>query len=255
MDPEEKEINPYAAPAAIEERVTGPLPTDAVSKYGPYRDNRKLAAWLVGLLVFGIVINLLRGALNLAYTLTDFGTDEKLVTTIEGIMKGTVLITLTTTIVFGTWIVRSAKNGWLFAEVTRVQSRLGFHVKQAYLSDAPGWAVGWYFIPIASLWKPYAAMRDIVSASTVQHGPPGFLLPTWWTLWIVSNLSANAGGFLNSPSMMESVGFKASAWTVLAAIKVALHIVAIVLVRSITTLQTDTVTAMAEAPPADLPQS
>jgi len=25
----------------------------------------------------------------------------------------------------------------------------------------PGWAVGWYFIPIASLWMPYRVMREI----------------------------------------------------------------------------------------------
>jgi len=255
MDPDTNEINPYAAPAVIEDPATGALPTDAVSKYGPYRDNRKLAAWLVGLLGFGIVLSFLRGVLNLAYTLTDFGADPKQVSMIEGIMGGVGMVAIATMIVFGTWIVRSAKNAWLFAEVTHLHSRLGFHVKQAVVDDAPGWAVGWYFIPIASLWKPYTAMRDIVAASTMQQGPPSFLLPTWWTLWIVSTVSDNASGFLNDPEMVESLGFKAVAWTVLSGIKVALHIVAIVLVRSITTLQTDTATAMAEAPPADFPPS
>jgi hypothetical protein len=253
MDAEEKEINPYAAPAVIEDPATGALPSDAVSKYGPYRDNRKLAAWIVGLLGFGIVFNLLRGALNLAYTLTDFGADPKQVTMIEGIMGGAGMVAIATMIVFGTWIVRSAKNAWLFAEVTRLHSRLGFHVKQAVLDDTPGWAVGWYFIPIASLWKPYTAMRDIVAASTMQQGPPSFLLPTWWTLWIVSTVSDNASGLLNNPQLVESLGFKAAAWTMLAGIKVALHIVAIVLVRMVTTLQTDTAAALADSPTPDSP--
>jgi hypothetical protein len=30
---------------------------------------------------------------------------------------------------------------------------------------SPGWSVGWYFIPIANLWKPYQAMCEIWRAS------------------------------------------------------------------------------------------
>ena len=29
----------------------------------------------------------------------------------------------------------------------------------------PGWAVGWYFVPIAWFWKPYQAMKEIWLAS------------------------------------------------------------------------------------------
>ena len=32
----------------------------------------------------------------------------------------------------------------------------------------PGWSVGWYFIPIFTLWKPYQAMKEIWKAS---HAP------------------------------------------------------------------------------------
>src|SRR5690606_28980720 len=56
---------------------------------------------------------------------------------------------------------------------------------------SPGWAVGWYFIPIATLWKPYQAMKEIWQAS---HSPTdwekrdsGPFLAIWWVLWIVSN--------------------------------------------------------------------
>ena len=59
----------------------------------------------------------------------------------------------------------------------------------------PGWAVGWYFIPIANLFKPFQAMRELWTAS---HGvgdrfggeAPGNL-GLWWGTWIVGNILGN----------------------------------------------------------------
>lgn len=52
----------------------------------------------------------------------------------------------------------------------------------------PGWAVGWYFVPIAMLWKPFQAMRELWNVTHGKAGrgkaPPA--LTTWWTLWILS---------------------------------------------------------------------
>lgn len=33
------------------------------------------------------------------------------------------------------------------------------------LKPSPGWAVGWYFVPIANLWKPFQALRQTFKAS------------------------------------------------------------------------------------------
>ena len=60
------------------------------------------------------------------------------------------------------------------------------------LEYSPGWSVGWFFVPIAALWKPFSAMRELWNAS---HGAVGdysdnapALLWTWWLGWIFSNL-------------------------------------------------------------------
>lgn len=55
----------------------------------------------------------------------------------------------------------------------------------------PGWAVGWYFIPIANFWKPYQAMKEICRASLRpsrwwQEKAPA-LLPLWWGLWLLTS--------------------------------------------------------------------
>lgn len=62
------------------------------------------------------------------------------------------------------------------------------------MTFTPGWAIGWYFIPVASLWKPYQAIKETFKASNPEYrddwsnaSHPG-ILPIWWTLWIVGNI-------------------------------------------------------------------
>lgn len=75
-----------------------------------------------------------------------------------------------TAVVFCVWIVRSQKNVWAFGYPQEI---------------TPGWAVGWFFIPIANLWKPYQAMKALWLSSVPNrsHAP---LLPIWWTFWVLS---------------------------------------------------------------------
>jgi hypothetical protein len=76
----------------------------------------------------------------------------------------------------------------------------------------PGWAVGWYFVPIAFLWKPFEYFKETweVShnpSSPAQVSTPG-LLRWWWGLWLVSIITDNISGRLsmmdNSASMMRA---------------------------------------------------
>lgn len=63
------------------------------------------------------------------------------------------------------------------------------------MSVTPGWNVGFFFIPIANLFKPYQGVRD---SWKVSHKPrdwndaavPG-LLPAWWALWVVTTILGN----------------------------------------------------------------
>lgn len=54
----------------------------------------------------------------------------------------------------------------------------------------PGWSVGWYFIPIFNLWKPYQAMKEIWQASHNPHSWPtqevASLVSHWWALWLLT---------------------------------------------------------------------
>lgn len=60
------------------------------------------------------------------------------------------------------------------------------------LKYSPGWAIGWFFVPILNLWKPLDAMKQLWQASrnpgAWESEPPAPMLNTWWTLWLLSNI-------------------------------------------------------------------
>jgi len=56
------------------------------------------------------------------------------------------------------------------------------------LTFTPAWVVGWYFIPVLNLWKPYRAMRELWLVSHNPHdwrwASPAGLVPLWWGAWL-----------------------------------------------------------------------
>jgi hypothetical protein len=58
-------------------------------------------------------------------------------------------------------------------------------------SVAPGWAVGWYFVPIASLWMPFSGMAQIWRGSVTGAPLGAARLPSsmriWWATWLFGN--------------------------------------------------------------------
>ena len=70
------------------------------------------------------------------------------------------------------------------------------------ITAKPGWAVAWFFIPIAFLWKPFDNLRQAWQASTDPSAPasvpvPGFMR-WWWGLWLTFLLLDNAAGRLTA---------------------------------------------------------
>jgi hypothetical protein len=72
------------------------------------------------------------------------------------------------------------------------------------LTISPGWAVGWFFVPIASLWKPYEAVAQIVEGSA---GPrmvaTRSLAGWWWGAWLARTA---IGFFASIAARPSSVG-------------------------------------------------
>lgn len=96
--------------------------------------------------------------------------------------------------------VSLAQLGGLVASVILVsmwtyRAMKNLHIaKAAAATMSPGWAVGWYFIPFANLWKPFEGMLQIWRESHRLAGRPekvAAYVGWWWATWLVSNFLAN----------------------------------------------------------------
>lgn len=62
---------------------------------------------------------------------------------------------------------------------------------------SPGWAVGWFFVPLMNLAMPFIAVREMWKASAKptdwQMEPAPAAILSWWLLWIASGAAAMVG--------------------------------------------------------------
>lgn len=87
-----------------------------------------------------------------------------------------ILLGITTGVVFLRWVYVSNR-------------KLRAHCPE-YITFTPGWSVGWFFIPIANLWKPFQIVREIWVASHGGDASNDQFVGIWWGLFIVSGILA-----------------------------------------------------------------
>lgn len=139
------------------------------------------------------------------------------------------------TIVWFMWIYRTYRN----------LPALG----AAGLRYSPGWAVGYYFIPILNLFRPYQVMQETWKASDVRYDAETnwqslsvpALLGWWWAVHLVSTvvgpgmiLGLGLGLGSEDPAAQLKVAWVA---LVISAFDITLLLVEIRLVRALTDLQ------------------
>ncbi|HVQ09284.1 MAG TPA: DUF4328 domain-containing protein [Allosphingosinicella sp.] len=60
---------------------------------------------------------------------------------------------------------------------------------------SPGWAVGWFFVPLVQLVMPFLAVRELWKASATprdwQLRPASPVIALWWACWIGTVISGN----------------------------------------------------------------
>ncbi|HEX6184113.1 MAG TPA: DUF4328 domain-containing protein [Pyrinomonadaceae bacterium] len=101
-----------------------------------------------------------------------------------------IVVYIALAISFLLWLHRAAKN---LPALGNPQSKIDY---------TPGWAVGWFFVPIANLFMPYKAVREVWEKSdpaiktevdlafTPAASTP--LLLGWWLGWIAMNVISRA---------------------------------------------------------------
>jgi uncharacterized membrane protein len=160
-----------------------------------YQSAKNLSLVVFGLLAVTIVIEAVNTLLSLGHLYfpypleLDGGESMSIWIMFIGLIAILQLpIFILTVIFFLIWLHRSYKN----------LDPLGAR----HLEHTPGWAVGYWFIPILNLFKPFQVVRDIWNESDPDVDPEmGFLsggggtpalLGVWWALWLSSNIIANA---------------------------------------------------------------
>src|SRR5262245_7669425 len=164
-----------------------PLAGERGAETSMFRDPTVLTRWLKILLWVGIAltaISLASGVMELKL-LGDIQAGKALAPGVaesndlrQRVIGGARFVAIVTTIViFVMWIYRANYNA----------RRLG----ATDMVFTPGWSVGWYFVPIANLWKPYQAMKEIWKASAAplhwKDQPRGPILPWWWGFFLFDN--------------------------------------------------------------------
>jgi hypothetical protein len=153
----------------------------------------------------------------------EFATDEEfnqfmMVAGVIGVAAlAMVLVHIVGVVLFCKWTWRSVNNAYALGAQG--------------MENTPGWSVGYHFIPILSLFKPYQAIKETYLASSPeadardwkQGAAPGFLL-AWWLFWIFSIIAGQADFRMSSSTQPEIVaaswyvGFASAILTLVAAI-------------------------------------
>src|SRR4051812_15179769 len=182
--------------AAARERAELERPPEArPAGFGEYRDVSWRARLARGWLVVSLGLSVLSGALEIGHLnlLGDTTTADATFATLQridasNVTLGTVyLLTfgafIFTTVFFIMWTYRAYKNG---AALGAQSPRFG-----------AGWAIGGWFVPIMSLWRPKQIVDDIWRMSDPADPPfvrsvdwrnrsVPFLISAWWGVFIVS---------------------------------------------------------------------
>ena len=133
-----------------------------------------------------------------------------------------------TVVVFAMWVYRANKNCRGFGA--------------ARMEFTPGWAVGYYFIPILHLFRPFQSMKEIWKVSSNPRHWPTETVPAlvgwWWGLWIVANVMGNIVVRLNmAADDVDSLRIATQISIVSSVVHVALVIAVVMVISRILAMQ------------------
>jgi len=234
--------NPYSAPSTNVEPSSPPLETTGQqSPYGPWRSTRGLALTLT--LLFGVfmIIRVVDGfhSYREILQIEEHGylymEDEP--NPLEQLGQMTVWTTvgigILLMIIWCVWTNKTCKNAWF------IRYRTGRYLTPgADNTFTPGWYVGWFFVPIANLWKPFQAMSFIRDNSQNLAGKTmGNALGLWWTFWIISTITDRISTNLYKADTFD--GYVTASWFNIYSIPIDLlaALFALLVVRKLTAIQ------------------
>ena len=112
------------------------------------------------------------------------------------------------------------------------------HLYSGGMNVGPGWNVGFFFVPIANLWKPFQGLSETWQASNSHSPGLPIWVRWWWGLWLVSNLIFGASFWMGfQANTFRSVSVDAFLDILSAIVSLPLALLLIRLIRSLTAAQ------------------
>jgi hypothetical protein len=214
--------NPYAAPQADAPRAPRPGPAQGfdAATYVPLGWRTALAAISVlGMTAADGVMRLAQLAIGDSLDVnarTGTAPDLATVALLGAAGLGVSLMSVASWVFVPVWMHRASSN-------LRGLGQYG-------MQFSPGGCAGWFFVPIANLWKPVQAMAELWRASDPDTEQGGWfasastpLLGIWWATYLVSGF-VSYGSILtkDSPSTAATIGLASVALRAVAAIALVL---------------------------------
>lgn len=97
------------------------------------------------------------------------------------------IIFIPSAVLFVIWFARAYKNVW----------------RREKTEMSPGWAIGSWFIPVYSLYKPFQLAKEVANKNSLRlskKNPLVNIMVLWWVFWIFSSLLSNIEGQIESRS-------------------------------------------------------
>jgi hypothetical protein len=145
-----------------------------------------------------------------------------------------ILLTIAAGVTFLVWVYRAHSNLPSLGAVG--------------LRFTPGWAVGWFFVPVMSLFRPYQAVSEIwrasylkidrVNSTSWKDSANSSIIGCWWAFFLISNwVGLFAMRMIIGGEELSDLLNSTYAYMVSDGINVVGIIVTILMVRSISQLQ------------------
>ena len=162
----------------------------------------KLGRWITRLLLVYLALLALESVACVAVIVALSGPADADLTATQRMLASTSLLTMAYSeyVQVALFIVIALLFLRLFYKA--VQRAKGFAVPFTHVS--PGWAVGYWFVPVYNLFRPFQMVKALFAACTQEAGPTAKpaageqLLSAWWALFLISNA---AGWALASSSL------------------------------------------------------
>jgi hypothetical protein len=195
LEPNAVAVEALAAAAPVASAPGAQADAGAGADLAAYRSGTPLGGWLLGFIAataaaaaFGIVFRvMLIGKIDAVRRGTGSAADADPIAHRVDAMSAIVLMTfLVGAILWLVWQFRGHKN----------LRALGAR----HLRFSPGWAVGWWFVPLANYAMPFLTMQELYKASDPDAGPDdwssgktGALIGFWWASLLAQTLLLFAG--------------------------------------------------------------